>query len=399
MTSDQQNWAGNYTYHAARFHYPETIEELQEIVRSCTKLRVLGSRHSFNGIADSTEDIVSLEEQAGHALGWTAAVRPAENDIVLLLKDARVLPSTSLWMSNGGRDYAPWNGRHIGVLGIEDSRSYGTGGHRAAISPNPLREADYPTAFDLSTNPTIRYAIGAVAMPAGWTRIATVSTDGTTLTLRDVGGFNASIHKNIVGTGRAATEAEKMELSRAQGRNDQILMSLEELRGNPATPANVASALEKMNTAYVERFGHELKLAREGAASGKYEHDVETFYAESQRGLNSVVDLRDAFYDNAERTLAAAYSSARLSFLIALAGLAAVLIAGVGIVIMVRRRVCKPIVELTDRMSRLAAGDVAQDIPGAGRGDEDGVGGGAECLHEFAEDGRYWEVRHQVRSS
>ena len=52
-------------------------------------------------------------------------------------------------------------------------------------------------------------------------------------TLRDVGGYNASIHKNLVGTNRAATEAEKMEFSRSQGRADQILMSLQELRGNP----------------------------------------------------------------------------------------------------------------------------------------------------------------------
>jgi hypothetical protein len=143
--------------------------------------------------AQRHEDIVSLEEQPGHALGWTAALRPAEGDIVLLLKDARALPSTSLWMSNGGRDYAPWNGRHVGVLGIEDSRSYGTGGHRAAISPNRLREQGYPTAFDLSTNPTVRYAIGAVALPAGWTRIEAVSTDGRTLALHDAGGESLTL--------------------------------------------------------------------------------------------------------------------------------------------------------------------------------------------------------------
>ena len=45
-------------------------------------------------------------------------------------------------------------------------------------------------------------------------------------TLRDVGGLNASLHKNLVGSKRAATEAEKLDLSRSQGRNDQILMSL-----------------------------------------------------------------------------------------------------------------------------------------------------------------------------
>jgi methyl-accepting chemotaxis protein len=198
--------------------------------------------------------------------------------------------------------------------------------------------------------------------------------------LRDVGGYNASIHKSAVGAKRAATEAEKMELSRVQGRNDQILMSLQELRGNPATPANVAVALEKMNDAYVGRFGQELKLAKDGAASGKFEHDVDTFYAESQRGLGSIIEVRDAFYDNAEQVLGSAYSSARLSFLIALAGLIAVATASVALVMMVRRRVCKPIVDLTGRMSRLAGGDVSDEILGAERGDEIGAMAAAVCV-------------------
>lgn len=61
-TSPQHNWAGNVTYSAARLHCPTTIEQLQElVVRSTCKLRVLGSRHSFNTIADCAEDLVSLE--------------------------------------------------------------------------------------------------------------------------------------------------------------------------------------------------------------------------------------------------------------------------------------------------------------------------------------------------
>jgi len=59
------------------------------------------------------------------------------------------------------------------------------------------------------------------------------------------------------------------------------------------------------------------KLVKEGAISGKYEHDVDTYYAESQRGLAAVVEVRDAFYDNAEQVLSSAYSAARASFVIA----------------------------------------------------------------------------------
>src|SRR6202035_2641572 len=104
-----------------------------------------------------------------------------------------------------------------------------------------------------------------------------------------------------------------------------------------------------------------------------YEHDVDTFYAESQLGLGAVVEVRDAFYDNAEQVLAAAYSAAHFSFLIALAGLAAVTIASVALVTMVRRRVCSPIVDLTATMSRLAGGDVSGEISGSDRDDEIGA--------------------------
>ncbi|MBR0990366.1 HAMP domain-containing protein [Bradyrhizobium japonicum] len=193
------------------------------------------------------------------------------------------------------------------------------------------------------------------------------------MTLRDIGGLNASVHKNLVGGKKVATDAEKADVARMQGRSDQIVMSLMELRGHPATPANVSTALETMNSRYVEEFGRELKLVKDGALSGKYEHDVDTYYAASQKGLGSIIGVRDALYDNAEHILAGASSAARTSFTIALAGLVAVLIASVGLIVMVRRRVCAPIVNLTSRMSRLAEGEVADSIPGAERSDEIGA--------------------------
>ena len=55
-----RNWAGNHIYGARRVHEPRSIEELQELVRATTRLRAIGSRHSFNDIADSDGDLVSL---------------------------------------------------------------------------------------------------------------------------------------------------------------------------------------------------------------------------------------------------------------------------------------------------------------------------------------------------
>ena len=54
------NWAGNHTYPAERWHRPATVEQLQEIVSAARSVHVLGSRHSFNGIADAA-DLISLE--------------------------------------------------------------------------------------------------------------------------------------------------------------------------------------------------------------------------------------------------------------------------------------------------------------------------------------------------
>src|SRR5918999_5112025 len=51
----EHNWAGNYTYRAERLHRPSTLEQVREIVAIAPRIRVLGSRHSFNGIGDSSE--------------------------------------------------------------------------------------------------------------------------------------------------------------------------------------------------------------------------------------------------------------------------------------------------------------------------------------------------------
>ncbi len=55
-----KNWAGNQTYHARAVHTPRSIDELQAIVRRSARVRAIGSRHSFNEVADTTGDLVSL---------------------------------------------------------------------------------------------------------------------------------------------------------------------------------------------------------------------------------------------------------------------------------------------------------------------------------------------------
>ncbi|HQA23366.1 MAG TPA: FAD-binding protein [Rhodoglobus sp.] len=60
MASVGTNWSGFYEYTASTVHRPRTVDELQELVARTPRIRALGSRHSFSGMADSAE-LVSLE--------------------------------------------------------------------------------------------------------------------------------------------------------------------------------------------------------------------------------------------------------------------------------------------------------------------------------------------------
>ena len=109
------------------------------------------------------EDFVTLVEAAQEGLGFTAVARTAERDLVLMLKNCSALPVTMLWYSNGGRNYAPWNGRHCGVLGVEDGVS--AVGHRQSLGDNPVMREGVPTALVLDPGGpvSVRHVIGWAA--------------------------------------------------------------------------------------------------------------------------------------------------------------------------------------------------------------------------------------------
>ncbi|GAB2818882.1 FAD-binding protein [Streptomyces daliensis] len=56
-----RNWAGNTTFGAARVHRPASLDELRDLVASATRVRALGSGHSFNRIADTSGDLVRVD--------------------------------------------------------------------------------------------------------------------------------------------------------------------------------------------------------------------------------------------------------------------------------------------------------------------------------------------------
>ncbi len=72
------NWAGNVAFSAAEVSRPGSVEQLQETVGRARKIRAIGSRHSFNRIADTTGTQVSLER-----LNQVASLDRAANTVTV----------------------------------------------------------------------------------------------------------------------------------------------------------------------------------------------------------------------------------------------------------------------------------------------------------------------------
>jgi hypothetical protein len=141
------------------------------------------------------EDFVTLVEARGNAFGWTAVTRFAEDDIVLFVKDPRVAPITMLWQSNGGRAYAPWNGRHVGVLGIEDGCGAGAATLAQASAPNAISNQGVPSTVSLrdGLQTHIRHAIAVIRRPVGWNGVADVVHSPLGLTLTSLSGETVDV--------------------------------------------------------------------------------------------------------------------------------------------------------------------------------------------------------------
>jgi len=60
MTDRPTNWAGNVVFRAPRLHQPASLDEVRRIVAGSEQVRALGSGHSFNPIADTVGDQISL---------------------------------------------------------------------------------------------------------------------------------------------------------------------------------------------------------------------------------------------------------------------------------------------------------------------------------------------------
>ena len=147
------------------------------------------------------EDLVLMASDDTLPWAWTAAVVPGERYVWFALKDPRVLRSSVFWISNGGRHYAPWNGRHRHAIGLEEVTANFAYGLAASAKSNALTKRGVPTTLTLSPKkPTVVNYIMAVAeIPAGFDIVKniTATADGSGVTLTSKSGKKVTAAVNV----------------------------------------------------------------------------------------------------------------------------------------------------------------------------------------------------------
>ena len=128
MTQTLRNWAGNVSYGAASLAGPTSVPELQELVATSSRIKAIGTRHSFSTIADTPGTLVS-----------TAGL-PAEIVIDDRAMTVRVNGATSYGVLAGelqSQGYALQNMGslpHISVAGATATGTHGSGDRNGILS-------------------------------------------------------------------------------------------------------------------------------------------------------------------------------------------------------------------------------------------------------------------------
>jgi hypothetical protein len=138
------------------------------------------------------EDLVMVASAATQPFAWTAVTFAEECYVWFALKDPRVLRQTVFWISNGGRHDAPWNGRHVNVLGLEEVTAYFHYGLSESAGKNPLAAKGIPTCLQLNPDQplTVNYIMAVAAIPKGFDRVKSISParDGQSVKLTSCNG-------------------------------------------------------------------------------------------------------------------------------------------------------------------------------------------------------------------
>ena len=117
------NWAGNYTYSVSTVAKAATRQQVQDFIRQHDHLRVLGTRHCFNGIADSTARLLSVARHGPVSSRWITTAQDGDRRGGHELRPAVPVSRTSRAFALHNLASLP----HISVAGACATATHGSG--------------------------------------------------------------------------------------------------------------------------------------------------------------------------------------------------------------------------------------------------------------------------------
>ena len=140
-----KNWAGNYEFHAERVlraggsnDAERNVDEVRRLVSRARHVKALGTRHSFNDIADSPTDLISMEGM-NRVVAWSGDAVSVESGIRY--------GDLARWLARQDRTLANFASLpHITVGGSVATGTHGSGvanpGLASAVSALRIVQAD-----------------------------------------------------------------------------------------------------------------------------------------------------------------------------------------------------------------------------------------------------------------
>jgi len=127
------------------------------------------------------EDLVMLvneEASREQPFAWTAAV--LDGCVWFSLKNPADFPATLFWISNGGRREAPWDGRHLGRLGLEEVCSH-FADNVTSSREDRLGGENIPTTRSFSRDEVVSLRIvqAVTAIPADFGAVVSIVPGGS----------------------------------------------------------------------------------------------------------------------------------------------------------------------------------------------------------------------------
>jgi len=128
-----RNWAGNIEYSTNRVQTSTSLAQVQDYVKAQPKLKVLGTRHCFNNIADSKDGFLSLKP-----MDEVISLDPAKRTVTV----AAGITYGQLCPYLDGKGFALHNLAslpHISVAGACSTATHGSGQKNGNLARNVSR--------------------------------------------------------------------------------------------------------------------------------------------------------------------------------------------------------------------------------------------------------------------